>query len=355
MTQPSKQQSMHASAQPSTETSTPQEISISLVVPIFNRPVEVEELLESLTKQTCGAFEVVIVEDGSSLPCDEVVKQFESRLALQYITKDNSGPGLSRNVGAQAAKGSFIVFLDSDCVIPPGYVEAVLRRLSTDFVDAFGGPDKADAGFSNIQKAINYSMTSFFTTGGIRGGGEKLDRFMPRSFNMGISREVFERTGGFSAMRFGEDIDLSLRILSCGFKTALLTEAFVYHKRRSNLRQFFKQVYNSGIARIVLHKKHPGSMKLVHLLPAAFVLGVLGILLLSVFCSFWWLLLLVFYKLAILVDASVKNASLRIGVLAVAASFVQLGGYGLGFLAACWNILIVKKEGYVAFIDSFYR
>lgn len=295
------------------------------------------------------------MEDGSSLPCDDVVKQFEDRLVLQYITKQNSGPGLSRNVGAQAAKGSYIVFLDSDCVIPPGYVEAVLRRLSTDYVDAFGGPDKADAGFSNIQKAINYSMTSFFTTGGIRGGGEKLDRFMPRSFNMGISREVFDATGGFSAMRFGEDIDLSLRILSHGFKTALLPEAFVYHKRRSNLRQFFKQVYNSGIARIVLHKKHPGSMKLVHLLPAAFVLGVLGILLLSVCCSPLWLLFLLFYMMAIFVDASAYNASMRIGLLAVAASFVQLGGYGLGFLAACWNILIVKKEGYVAFIDSFYR
>lgn len=351
MTQPSTQPYTESSTLHSTQ----QELSISLVVPVFNRPVEVEELLESLTKQSCGDFEVVIVEDGSSLPCDKVVKNFKTRLELQYITKANSGPGLSRNVGAQAAKGSYIVFLDSDCVIPPGYVEAVLHRLSTDFVDAFGGPDKADAGFSPIQKAINYSMTSFFTTGGIRGGGEKLDRFMPRSFNMGISREVFETTGGFSAMRFGEDIDLSLRILSHGFKTALLPEAFVYHKRRSNLRQFFKQVYNSGIARIVLHKKHPGSMKLVHLLPAAFVLGVLGILLLSVCCSCWWLLLLAFYKLAILVDASVKNASLRIGVLAVAASFVQLGGYGLGFLAACWNILIVKKEGYVAFIDSFYR
>jgi GT2 family glycosyltransferase len=355
MIQPLTQPSEQPSSESSTRHSARQEISISLVVPVFNRPVEVEELLNSLTKQTCGDFELVIVEDGSSLPCDKVVKNFESRIELQYITKDNSGPGLSRNVGAQAAKGSYIVFLDSDCVIPPGYVEAVLSRLSTDFVDAFGGPDKADAGFSPIQKAINYSMTSFFTTGGIRGGGEKLDRFMPRSFNMGISREVFERTGGFSAMRFGEDIDLSLRILSHGFKTALLPEAYVYHKRRSNLRQFFKQVYNSGIARIVLHKKHPGSMKLVHVLPAAFVLGVLGILLLSVCCSFWWLLLLVFYKLAILVDASVKNASLRIGVLAVAASFVQLGGYGLGFLTACWNILIVKKDGYVAFIDSFYH
>ncbi len=330
-------------------------ISLSLVVPVFNRPVEVEELLESLTRQSCSDFEVVIVEDGSSLPCDEVVRRFEGKLTIRYIQKVNSGPGLSRNVGAKAASGSYVVFLDSDCVIPPSYVEAVLHRLSSDFVDAFGGPDRADAGFSPIQKAINYSMTSFFTTGGIRGGGEKLDRFMPRSFNMGISREVFEKTGGFSAMRFGEDIDLSLRILSHGFKTALLPEAFVYHKRRSNLRQFFKQVYNSGIARIVLHKKHPGSMKLVHLLPAAFVLGILFLLLLSVCWSPFWLLFLLLYMLAIFVDASASNRSLSIGLLAVAASFVQLGGYGLGFLSACWNILIVKKEGYVAFIDSFYR
>lgn len=337
------------------QTSTRPDLSISLVVPVFNRPVEVEELLESLTKQTCSDFEVVIVEDGSSLPCFEAVKKFEESLSIRYIQKDNSGPGLSRNVGAEAARASYIVFLDSDCVIPPEYISAVLHRLSTNFVDAFGGPDRADAGFSPIQKAINYSMTSFFTTGGIRGGGEKLDRFMPRSFNMGISRDVFETTGGYSAMRFGEDIDLSLRILQHGFKTALVPEAFVYHKRRSNLKQFFKQVYNSGIARIVLHKKHPGSMKLVHLLPAAFVLGVLLLLLLSVCWSPFWLLFLLLYMVAIFVDASLKNASLRIGLLAVAASFVQLGGYGLGFLAACWNILIIKKEGYVAFIDSFYR
>jgi len=321
---------------------------------VFNRPQEVEELLDSLTKQTLQDFEVVLVEDGSTQPCDAQVKQYEAALAIQYLVKTNSGPGQSRNVGAKAATGSYLIFLDSDCVIPPGYVEAVYHRLTTNYVDAFGGPDRADERFTPMQKAINYAMTSFFTTGGIRGGGEKLDKFFPRIFNMGYSKTVFEQTGGFAAMRFGEDIDMSLRILKNGFKTALVTEAYVYHKRRSNLKQFYKQVFNSGIARIVLHKKHPGSLKAVHTFPALFVLGVLGMLLLGVFIHPLWACPLLVYILAVFLDATRQNRSCRIGCLAIVASLVQLGGYGLGFLSACWKILILKRKDVFAFVDNFY-
>lgn len=329
-------------------------LTLSLIVPVFNRPQEVEELLDSLTRQTRPDFEVVLVEDGSTQPCDAQVKQYEDQLSIQYLVKTNSGPGQSRNVGAKAAKGNYVVFLDSDCVVPPGYIEAVYHRLTTDYVDAFGGPDRADERFTPMQKAINYAMTSFFTTGGIRGGGEKLDKFFPRSFNMGYSKTVFEQTGGFSAMRFGEDIDMSLRILKNGFKTALVTEAYVFHKRRSNLRQFYKQVFNSGIARIVLHKKHPGSLKAVHTFPALFVLGVLSMLLLGGLVHPLWASPLLAYMLAVFLDATRQNHSLRIGFLAVVASLVQLGGYGLGFISACWKILILKRKDVFAFVDNFY-
>lgn len=334
---------------------TPQpDLFLSLVVPVFNRPQEVEELLESLTRQTRRDFEVVLVEDGSTLPCDAQVQRYEKVLDIQYTVKSNTGPGLSRNVGARLAKGNYLIFLDSDCVIPPGYVDAVYRRLTRNFVDAFGGPDSADERFTPLQKAINYAMTSFFTTGGIRGGGEKLDTFFPRSFNMGYSRTVLEQTGGFSAMRFGEDIDMSLRIIKQGFRTALVPEAYVYHKRRSNLKSFFKQVFNSGIARIVLHKKHPGSLKLVHTFPALFVVGVLGMLLFAFLVHPLWVTPLVLYLVAIMIDATRRNASLQVGCLSVLASVVQLGGYGIGFLEACWNILILKKKDAFAFVDTFY-
>jgi len=330
-------------------------IRLSLIVPVFNRPAEVEELLDSLCHQTCMDFEVILVEDGSTVTCEKQVQQYTSRLKLHYFFKSNSGPGQSRNYGSERANGNYMVFLDSDCVIPPGYVDAVLKKLTTGYVDAFGGPDRAGTHFSPMQKAINYAMTSFFTTGGIRGGGEKLDKFYPRSFNMGYSKDVFEKTGGFSTMRFGEDIDMSLRILKRGFRTALVNDAYVFHKRRSNLNQFFKQVFNSGIARVVLFKKHPESLKLVHAFPSLFVLGVLMLTGLAVFLHPLWLIPLLIYSLLLFLDASIQNKSLKVGLLSVVASLVQLSGYGCGFLMACWNILILRKQHYVAFLDNFYQ
>ena len=239
----------------------------SIIVPVYNRPDEVDELLDSLTRQAYSNFEVIIVEDGSDTPCKEVCDKYLDRLNLQYFLKKNSGPGQSRNYGAERAKGEYLIILDSDVVLPGNYLKAVDEELTDNPCDAFGGADASHSSFTDVQKAISYSMTSFFTTGGIRGGKKKLDKFYPRSYNMGIRREVYLKLGGFSKMRFGEDIDFSYRIVEAGYKCRLFPKAWVWHKRRTDLKKFFRQVYNSGIARINLEKRHPGTMKLVHLLP----------------------------------------------------------------------------------------
>jgi len=327
----------------------------SVVIPVYNRPDEVDELLKSLCDQTADNFEVVIVEDGSKVPCKDIVEKYGLILPIAYYSKENSGPGTSRNYGAERSKGDYIVFFDSDCIIPPTYFQSVNTFLSRNKVDAFGGPDKAHESFTTTQKAINYSMTSFFTTGGIRGGNEKMDKFFPRSFNMGFSREVFNATGGFSTMRFGEDIDMSIRILSNGFKTALIKEAFVYHKRRTDLKKFFKQVFNSGMARINLYKKHPSSLKIVHLLPTAFVLGILLIVALFVFWSVWFLVFPAIYILAVFVDSLRKNKSITVAYKSIFAAFVQLFGYGTGFLTAFWKRIILRKPDATAFVKNFYK
>lgn len=235
----------------------------SLIIPVYNRPDEVDELLESLTHQSLNDFEVLVVEDGSAVPCKEVVERYADRLDVKYFVKPNSGPGMSRNFGAERAQGEYFIVLDSDCVIPPDYLKAVETELQREPADAFGGPDRAHESFTPVQKSINYSMTSFFTTGGIRGGKKKMDKFYPRSFNMGIRSDVYKALGGFSKMRFGEDIDFSIRIFKGGYRCRLFPEAWVWHKRRTDFTKFFRQVHNSGIARIHLFKKYPDSLKIV--------------------------------------------------------------------------------------------
>jgi len=332
-----------------------QGLRFSIIVPVYNRPKETEELLGSLAGQTRRDFEVVIVEDGSQVWSEAVVEQFRSVLDVAYIFKYNTGPGLSRNFGFERARGNYAIFLDSDCVLPPHYFETVAGILESDYTDAFGGPDRAHPSFSTLQKAINYSMTSFFTTGGIRGGGERLDKFYPRSFNMGYSREVFEKTRGFSGMRFGEDIDMSIRTLQNGFGTRLIKEAYVYHKRRTSLKQFFKQVFNSGVARINLYKRHPFSLKVVHLLPAAFTLGVAALVLLAVFVSKYFLLPLLLHAVIIFTDSAIRNRSLVVGLLSVVTSYFQLFGYGTGFLWAVWQRLVLGRDEFAAFRKNFYK
>ena len=326
----------------------------SVIIPVYNRPDEVDELLQSLTQQSFKDFEVIVVEDGSSIPCKPVTEKYQELLDVHYYDKPNSGPGQTRNYGVERSKGEYLIILDSDCILPEGYFLAVEEELQHEAADAFGGPDRAHESFTNIQKAINYSMTSFFTTGGIRGGKKKMDKFYPRSFNMGIRREVYEALGGFSKMRFGEDIDFSIRLFKNGNKVCLFPSAWVYHKRRTDWHKFFRQVYNSGIARINLYKKYPDSLKLVHLLPAAFTLGVLFFLVGSLFCT-WSLLPLGLFCLLIFADSSIQNKSIKIGFLSIIASFIQLSGYGCGFLDAAWNRLVLKKEEFSAFQKTFYK
>lgn len=347
----------------------------SIIVPVYNRPDEVDELLGSLTEQTEKDFEVIIVEDGSSVTCEKVCNGYKATLDIHYFMKENSGPGQSRNYGVARAKGEYVIILDSDVVLPPGYIESVSDELEKAPADAFGGPDKAHSSFTDIQKAISYSMTSFFTTGGIRGSKKKkLDKFYPRSFNMGVRRDVYNKLGGFSKMRFGEDIDFSIRIFKAGCKCRLFPESWVWHKRRTDFRKFFRQVYNSGIARINLYKKYPESLKLVHLLPMVFTVGVLFLLLLfvvgmvlgatvlrhcdppfgGIICGAA-LLPLVLYSLLIFIDSSRQNHSLKIGVLSIRAAFTQLMGYGFGFIEAWWKRCVCGKDEFSAFEKTFYK
>lgn len=327
----------------------------SIVIPVYNRPGEVDELLQSLTNQSYKDFEVIIVEDGSQISSENVVIQYKEKLTLKYFTKENSGPGLTRNYGAERSDGEYIVFFDSDCIIPEYYFDVVLTFLKNQPVDAFGGPDREHPSFSDIQKAINYSMTSFFTTGGIRGGKKKVFKYHPRSFNMGFSRKVFQKTGGFSGMRFGEDIDMSLRIEKNGFQSALIPDAYVYHKRRTNFKKFFKQVYNSGIARINLYKLHPESLKILHFFPSFFTLGIFVFILLSFLVSFYFLLPILVFVIAVFADSLLQNREFSVAVLSVIASFIQTTGYGLGFINAFWKRIILKKDQFYRFTKNFYK
>ena len=345
----------------------------SIIVPVFNRPDEVDELLQSLVGQTLKDFEVVIVEDGSQKPCKDVCDKYTDRLDVKYFMKNNSGPGQSRNYGAERAKGEYLIVLDSDVVLPEGYLKAVDDELRREPADAFGGPDCAHDSFTETQKAISYSMTSFFTTGGIRGGKKKLDKFYPRSFNMGIRRDVYMRLGGFSKMRFGEDIDFSIRIFKAGCKCRLFPEAWVWHKRRTDMRKFFRQVYNSGIARVNLYIKYPESLKLVHLLPMVFTVGVILLFLVACFgrimmvygnpadfYSWYYLVVgalspILFFSLLIFIDSSIRNKSLPIGFISIGAAFVQLTGYGFGFISAWWKRCILGHDEFHAFEKTFYK
>lgn len=359
----------------------------SLIIPVYNRPDEVDELLASLEAQTRKDFEVVIVEDGSAIPCQSIVNEHASRLALRYYRKDNSGPGQSRNYGAERSQGEYLIILDSDCVLPPGYLQAVDDELRSNPCDAFGGPDRAHDSFTTVQKAINYSMTSFFTTGGIRGGKKKLDKFYPRSFNMGIRADLYRRLGGFSAMRFGEDIDFSIRIFQSGASCRLFPEAWVWHKRRTDMKKFFKQVHNSGIARINLWKRHPGSLKPVHLLPAMFTIGLAFLtiafltgatytviqllqtidtpstsggtqegILSGIIITVASLVPVLLFSLLIFTDSLIRNRSAKVARLSIHAAFIQLLGYGTGFLRAWWlRCVCSRNEELQAFKDNFYK
>ncbi len=330
-------------------------MSYTLIIPVYNRPEETRELLESLTKQTFQDFEVLVIEDGSTVDSRSVAEFFRGQLNLRYYAKENTGPGPTRNYGAALSQADYLLFLDSDCLLPEEYMDTVDKSVLESQADAFGGPDRSHKDFTPIQKAISYAMTSFLTTGGIRGSSQKkLDNFYPRSFNMGIRRSVFNLLGGFSSMRFGEDVDLSIRIVENGYKSQLFPQAWVWHKRRTSLKKFFKQVFNSGCARIVLKQRHPGSLKIVHLLPALFTAGVLSLLVLSPFYPLA-LVPILLYALLLFLDALRVEKDLGVALLSVPSAFVQLTGYGTGFISTLWKSLFRKKDNPFSFLDSFYK
>ncbi|GHB80996.1 glycosyltransferase [Persicitalea jodogahamensis] len=310
----------------------------SIVVPVYNRPDELDELLSSLTHQVFKNFEVIVVEDGSNIPATDVVAKYIDQLDINYFEIENVGQGFARNYGFSKANGDYLIVFDSDTIIPAHYLQAVDAHLENDYLDAFGGPDQAAGNFSELQKAISYAMTSFFTTGGIRGKSRNAGgAFQPRSFNMGMSKQIFDETGGFAKRDMGEDIEFGIRLKAKNYRTALIPEAYVYHKRRGNFRDFWRQVHSFGRTRFILDRIHPGQglIKPVHAFPALF----------TIYCALiplWFFilkpigvlttLLLAFFVVGIFLDASLKSESLKVGALSVMAAFVQLIGYGTGFI-----------------------
>lgn len=328
----------------------------SIVIPLYNRPQEIDELLESLTQQQYAPFEVIVVEDGSSKTAKHIVESYQDKLDIQYYEKKNEGQGFARNFGFARAKGDYFVVFDSDIIVPEDYLQHVAVAIERDSWDAFGGPDAAHPSFTSIQKAISYSMTSPFTTGGIRGNKQHVGQFHPRSFNMGIARKVYEQTQGFKLSRRSEDIEFSIRMMQEGFRVGLIPEAFVYHKRRTTFEQFFKQTYGFGKGRIDIYKLFPHELKLVHALPALFVVGLSGLIVVNLFnwasrgqvpvlpllCSMGNIALLL-YTFLLFLHAWFKTKRIRVAGFGVAAAYTQLIAYGLGFINNYMERVVWKK------------
>lgn len=305
----------------------------SIIIPVYNRPNEIDELLASLTIQNFSDdFEVLIIEDGSTLKSNTIVEQYTHKLTIKYFFKPNSGAGASRNFGMQKATGNYFIILDSDVIVPQNYLSEVKKGLEKMYTDAFGGPDAAHKNFTSLQKAINYSMTAVLTTGGIRGKKQAVGKFQPRSFNLGLSKKAFLKIQGFSKMKNGEDIDLTFRLWQNGFHTQLIEKAFVYHKRRSTIQQFFKQTFGFGTARPLLNRKYPKTAKITYWFPSLFVIGLLLSILLVILNIPQLLYFYCCYLVFIFIDATLQNKNLYVGFLSVFTSVTQFFGYGLGFL-----------------------
>ena len=331
-------------------------MSFSFIIPVYNRPQEIKELLESMRQLDYDKlFEVVIVEDGSKLNCETVIREYSESLNINYYQKENSGPGDSRNFGMKRAGGNYFLILDSDVLLPPEYLKKVEEHLEKDFVHCFGGPDAAHEGFTAVQKAINYSMTSFLTTGGIRGGKKMLNEFQPRSFNMGLSKEAFESSGGFGRIHPGEDPDLALRLQKKDFRTSFFSEAFVYHKRRIDWEKFYQQVYKFGLVRPILNEWHPDSAKIIFWFPTLFSAGLLlalGLLLLG----FPFLMYLyIFYLSLIFLFALFQNKDLKIAFLSLRAALTQFLGYGLAFSRSTYYIRMLNRDPKRKFPQLFFQ
>lgn len=329
---------------------------ISFIIPVFNRPDETKELLESFVElEGLKDFEIVIIEDGSTLKSEGIVKKYSDRLNITYLFKSNTGPGDSRNFGMQNASGSYFIILDSDCILPKNYLIEVLHSLTGNYVDCFGGPDAAHNSFTSIQKAINFAMTSFISTGGIRGNKKSIDVFQPRSFNMGISKTAFEATKGFGNIHPGEDPDLSIRLTKLGYKTKLIEKAFVYHKRRVSWVKFYKQVSKFGLVRPILNVWHPETKKITYWFPSVFCVGLLLALMLCVFNIYWLILLYAFYYVLALLLALIDTGSIVVAIMALYAISIQFFGYGFGFLKSTLKLLGSKRDIEKRFPELFFK
>ena len=329
----------------------------SLIIPVYNRPDEVDELLESLTHSTYKeTFEIVLVEDGSSLLCKNIAQNYADRLDISYYFKENSGPGDSRNYGMKMAKGEYFIIFDSDCIIPQEYLTEVDKALKQNYVDCFGCPDRALDSFSDKQKAINFAMTSFLTTGGIRGGSEKIGKFQPRSFNMGLSKKAFEASKGFGNIHPGEDPDLSIRLWNLGFETKLFPNAYVYHKRRIDWEKFSVQVNKFGKARPILNSWYPKYNKLTFFFPSVFIIGFAISIFLMLIYNFDYLLQLYFlYFLILFLVSSYQSKSIKIGYFALIAVWIQFYGYGIGFIKSFFKVIVLKQKPQEAFPELFFN
>ena len=329
----------------------------SLIIPVYNRPDEVDELLESLTHSTYKEkFEIVLVEDGSTLLCKDVAQKYADQLQISYYYKENSGPGDSRNYGMKVAKGDYYIIFDSDCIIPAEYLTEVDKALKQNFVDCFGGPDRALDSFSDKQKAINFAMTSFLTTGGIRGGSEKIGKFQPRSFNMGLSKKAFEASKGFGNIHPGEDPDLTIRLWELGFETKLFPTAYVYHKRRIDWEKFSVQVNKFGKARPILNSWYPKYNKLTFFFPSVFIIGFVISIFLMLIYNFDYLLQLYFvYFLILFLVSSYQSKSVKIGYFSLIAVWIQFYGYGTGFIKSFFKVIVLKKKPQEAFPELFFK
>ena len=328
----------------------------SLIIPVFNRPDEIEELLKSLKDSSFEqAFEVVIVEDGSTLPCLHIVEKYSEDLQISYSSKVNSGPGDSRNFGMREAKGAYFIIFDSDCIIPKHYLNTVSEYLNSDYADCFGGPDKADDSFTDIQKAVDFAMTSMLTTGGIRGASEQINKFQPRSFNMGISRKAFEESGGFGNIHPGEDPDLSIRLWKLGFQTKLYSRAFVYHKRRISWEKFYQQVNKFGMVRPILNSWYPEYSKITYWFPSLFMIGFFISLLAILFGYYLPIIFYMIYFTILFLQSFAIYKSIKIGFLSVCASVIQFYGYGTGFLKSVFFINLLGKKPQEAFPKLFFK
>jgi len=329
-------------------------MKISVIISVYNRKNELFELLKSLSNQTCGDFEVIVVDDGSTLDIKSTINIFRENLNISYFYKDNTGAGTSRNFGADKAVGDWLIFLDSDVITPKNYIENVYKNIVKFPCDAFGGADKAHSEFNVLQKAISYSMTSMITTGGIRGNRRAINKFQPRSFNMGVKKDVFLDVGGFSDMRIGEDPDFSMTLWEKGYKTAFYEDIVVFHKRRSRLSKFSKQVYNFGIARPILNQRHSKYTKPSFWFPSIFLIGYF-ISIIHYFLENNNLLLIFYgiYTFIVFVHSSIINKSLSVGSLSVITTYVQMFSYGYGFLESWIKLNIFKKDSHKAFPNHF--